>query len=268
MKCEEIRPLMIDYLDNNLSKNTRDDIGKHLGSCESCLNEIRDLQELLKPMSDHEMEKPDDSLRINFYKMLHSEISKNVTNEKRFSTGKSPVWYRKSTFRIAAGIALFVCGTLFGMFVASLMKISRQNEILTELQGEVTDLKKDAMFTMLRDESSSYRLQAVNYAEEFETPDDNVIKALVKTLNSDDNVNVRMAAAFALAKFADEKRVCDSLVSSLYLQSEPILQVTLINILVEKREKNAMKPIQKIVSDSNTLDEVKRIAEDGLKVLL
>src|SRR4030042_773191 len=118
-------------------------------------------------------------------------------------------------------------------------------------------MKKAAMFTMLRDESSSYRIQAVNYADEIETPDENVIEALVKTLNHDKNVNVRMAAAYALAKYAGQQAVCDSLVQSLPLQSDPILQVTLINILVERREKSALKPIQQIITDQNTLKEGK-----------
>ena len=54
---------------------------------------------------------------------------------------------------------------------------------------------------------------------DLDNPDDNVIGVLVKTLNNDKNVNVRMAAAYALSKFAYQRAVCDSLVKSLSLQS-------------------------------------------------
>lgn len=139
---------------------------------------------------------------------------------------------------------------------------------MEQLQSEVISLKKAAMFTMLKDESSSYRIQAVNYADDFDTPDENVIEVLVKTLNHDKNVNVRMAAAYALAKYADLQPVCDSLVQSLSLQSDPILQVTLINILVERREKSAVNPIRQIITNENTLEEVKNVAENGVKLLI
>jgi HEAT repeat protein len=128
-------------------------------------------------------------------------------------------------------------------------------------------LKKAALFTGLKDESSSYRIQAVNYADDLETPDENVIEVLFNTLNHDKNVNVRMAAAYALEKFANSQPVCDSLVMSLSRQTDPILQVTLINILVSRREKNALNPIQQIITNKNTIEEVRRVAENGAKIL-
>jgi len=143
-----------------------------------------------------------------------------------------------------------------------------QQAQLEQLKSEVTTLKKAAMFTMLKEESSSNRIQALNYADELDTPDENVIEILVKTLNTDKNVNVRMAAAYALSKYADQQPVCDSLVRSLSLQSDPILQVTLINILVERREKSAVTPMQKIITDDSTMDEVRNIAENGIKILI
>ena len=124
------------------------------------------------------------------------------------------------------------------------------------------------MFTMLRDESSSDRIKAVSFADEFENADKNVIEVLVKTLNNDKNVNVRMAAAYALSKFAGEPAVCDSLVSSLSLQTDPILQVTLINILAERKAKGALRPIQEIISNKSTLKEVRAVAENSLRVFI
>ena len=139
---------------------------------------------------------------------------------------------------------------------------------MKQLQSEVSDLKKTAMFTMLKEESSSDRIQAVRYVEDLDNPDQNVIEVLINTLNNDKNVNVRMSAAYALSKFADRRAVCDSLVKSLYLQSDPILQVTLINILVERKEKSALRPIQEIISNKRTLKEVRAVAENSLRVLI
>jgi HEAT repeat protein len=124
------------------------------------------------------------------------------------------------------------------------------------------------MLTMLKDESSSDRIQAVRYVEDIESPDQNIIEVLIKTLNNDKNVNVRMAAAYALARFSNQQMVSDSLVKSLSIQTDPLLQVTLINILAEKREKSALRPIQEIIANRNTLKEVRMVAENSLRVLI
>ena len=59
----------------------------------------------------------------------------------------------------------------------------------------------------------------------------------------------------------------DSLVASLSKQTEPIIQIVLINILAEKKETRAIRPIQEIISNGNTMKEVRDIAEKSLKLL-
>lgn len=267
MKCEEVEGLMIDYLDNKLEPEQIAKIEKHLETCEKCLDDLKDLQETMQLISREEMKKPDKSLRINFYHMLHKEMERNEEKKTTLMQASKVRWYDRNIYRVAAGVALLICGTLTGMIFYSGILNSGQKEELSQLRSEVNDLKKTAMFTMLKDQSSSYRIQAVNYADEMDSPDENVIDALVKTLNNDRNVNVRMAAAYALAKFTNVQSVRDSLVKSLPGQNEPILQVTLINILVELREKSAVRPIEQIISSDKTMQEVRSVAENGVKLL-
>jgi hypothetical protein len=268
MKCEEVEKLMIDYLDKNLKEDIRLEIEKHIETCEKCLDDLKDSQQVLNFISTDQMAKPDDSLRINFYHMLHSEIKKGEkSNDSSFRKTIIP-WYNLRRYRIAAAIALLICGTFIGILLHVGLSNSYASNELKQLQSEVSDLKKTAMFTMLKEESSSDRIQAVGYVEGLDNPDQNVIEVLVKTLNYDKNVNVRMAAAYALSKFSDRRAVCDSLVRSLFLQSDPILQVTLINILVERKEKSALRPIQEIIANKKTLKEVRAVAENSLRVLI
>jgi len=268
MKCDEVGPKMVDYLDKNLSDEIREEIEKHLGTCERCLDELRDSQELLKLMSQAEMIKPPDSLRINFYYMLHSELKKYAVTDPKDVKTIPAKWYRSVSFGIAAGVALLICGTFIGMLLYSgLVKEKNRNEFAL-LHSEVNALRKAALFTMLNEQSSSDRIQALNYVDDLENADEPVLDVLIKTLNTDKNVNVRMAAAYALAKFADQRSVVDSLVASLGKQNDPIIQVTLINILVERKEQSAIKPIQQIINDKSTLIEVKQVAENGVKALI
>lgn len=268
MKCEEVELKMIDYLDNNLDECSRQEIEKHLETCENCLDDLMDTQRVFNLMSDEKNVQPDESLRINFYHMLHNQIKKEEVKSETVTSKSNIAWYNRTGYRVAAAIALLICGTFIGFLFHAGIKSSYASNEMKQLQSEVAALKKVTMFTMLKDESSSDRIQAVGYAEDIENPDDNVIGVLVNTLNNDKNVNVRMAAAYALSKFAARRSVCDSLVKSLSLQSDPILQITLINILAEKREKSALSPVQEIIANKNTIKEVRAVAENSLRTLI
>jgi len=268
MKCEEFENVIIDYLENKLDSGFKKDFEKHLETCEKCLDELTDFQWILRLMSEEKMEKPDETMRINFYHMLHREIGKNDTKQAPSVNVFRESWYNRAPYRIAAGIALLICGLLTGMLIYSGMMASSQKLELARLQGEVSNLRKTAMFTLLDKESSSERIMAVSYADAMDIPDQSVLDALVRTLNNDKNVNVRLAAAFALAKYSDQETIRDSLVQSLALQIDPILQITLINILVDSKEIRALGPIEKIINDGTTNEEVKKLAKEKAKLLI
>ena len=87
MKCEDVEQAMIDYLDNTLDKAHRDEVEKHLETCERCLDELKDFQQILQTVDSTEMEQPDETLRINFYHMLHGEMNKQaLQNQKQTCT--------------------------------------------------------------------------------------------------------------------------------------------------------------------------------------
>ena len=267
MKCEEVDILILEYLDDNLDDTQRQGIEKHLESCERCLDVIKESQKLMHLISATELVKPDESMRINFYHMLYSEIKKSELTYKPSIKDSTP-WYSMAQYRIAAGIALLLCGTFLGVYIQSGIIRSKNSSEINQLHSEVIELKKDVFFTMLKTESSSNRIQAVNYADALEYPDMPVIDVLIETLNNDKNVNVRMAAAYALAKFTDQKSVSDSLVQSLSKQVDPILQVTLINILVDRKERSAIQQLERIIKDESTLNEVRDVAENGVRQLI
>lgn len=268
MKCEDIETMMMDYLENNIDDHGRKAIEKHLETCESCLDSLRDAQKLLKMIPQADMEIPDESLRINFYHMLHREMEKIESQDNKLPERQIVPWYSNKPFLVAAGIAILLCGT----FLGTMMKSGNQNtsgfQKISQLETEVNDLRKNTMLTMLRDESSSQRLEGISYADDMQKPDYQIITALINTLNNDKNVNVRLASAYSLSKFTDDRMVCDSLIASLPKQEEPIIQITIINILVGIKEKNALKTIQKMLDNKEIINEVKVVAQNGARELM
>src|SRR5579859_4332440 len=98
-------------------------------------------------------------------------------------------------------------------------------------------------------------------------PDQQVEQALLHAVNHDSNVNVRLSAVDALAKYAANPEVQRALVDSLPVQESPLVQIALIDLLGQYSNKDAASALQKLAADKETNDEVRQRAEAVLKKL-
>lgn len=274
MKCNDIQLFLIDYLDNELDDGTREQIEAHLATCDKCSKEVKELQMIQDDISNTVMEGPTGKLRRSFNAMLQAEANapEEWDNVKEMKPKKalviewaSPLW--KATAAVIILLAGVGIGTQIktGSAGANPNELAEMRKEMRTMNATLQDTKAALMVNMLDDESPSQRIEAVNYAEGIPASNQRVVSALVNTLNTDKNVNVRLAALYSLAKFTDDKVVIDSLVGSLSRQTEPIIQIVLINMLAAKKVTNAKKPIQDIINNGKTLPDVKEIAQKGLK---
>lgn len=188
---------------------------------------------------------------------IESKFRGALINEKlRSSKGHTP-W-----MQIAAAVALLIIGFGIG-------KISTpgSTDELVALKDEVQSLREVTLRNTLQKHSASERIMAVNQIEEEASVNTHLIATLITTLNSDESPNVRYAAMQALAKFIDNEDVRAELVKSLEAQSDPLIQITLITILVEAEERSAIAPLRDIIEKKDTSPEVKQQAEIALQVL-
>ncbi|RNI32495.1 HEAT repeat domain-containing protein [Rufibacter immobilis] len=120
--------------------------------------------------------------------------------------------------------------------------------------------------------SASDRLQMVRQELETEglTPQESkkVIRQLVKTMNQDNNVNVRLAACEALYRFKDRPEVRKAFIQALGTQTDPMMQLTLIEIVISLKEKNAVPHLQDLSTRDNLLPIIKLKAQEGLGTLI
>src|SRR5580698_6771712 len=270
MDCKEVQALMIDYLDRAVGAEGAAAMRAHLLGCELCRKEVEEMRELLLAMADQELRQPGPGLRENFQVMLQSELNMETTDDllRRARGGKvEHVETRKGIgWMVAAACILLVGGFWMGT-MGSGRKGSDTAQQLTSMQKEIKGMKEVLLYSLIDDESASQRIKAVSYAEAIPNPDKKVIDVLVNTLNHDKSVNVRLAALYSLGSWSDNQTVRDSLVTSLTGQKEPLIQVMLINLLAAKKESRAIAPIKDILSNSNTLPEVKEVAQRILKTL-
>ncbi|MGV3540840.1 MAG: HEAT repeat domain-containing protein [Rufibacter sp.] len=120
--------------------------------------------------------------------------------------------------------------------------------------------------------SASDRLQLVTQELEADglTPEESkkVIRQLIKTMNQDNNVNVRLAATEALYKFNDQPEARKALIQALGNQTDPMMQVTLIEMVISLKEKTAIPHLQRLTGQDDLLPIVKYKAQEGLGTLI
>lgn len=259
MKCKECQEKVVQYLQHELDEDEKKRFEKHLSDCKDCQVVIKKTEELMQVIENSPVNEPSANLRSNFMEDLEVEKSKSG------SPKASQVYLTQSFYRVAAAIALLVVGFSAGTLMSS--ENSNVTE-LSELKSEVQSMKQMVMVSMLRDESASERIQAVNYVDSFDEPSQEVIETLLRTLNEDESPNVRRAAIKGLGKFTYDENVRLMLIRSFEFQTDPVVQITLIDLMVELDEKRAAKKFQQLIDQENIEEIVKKQAEIGLQFLI
>lgn len=253
MEREQLESLLIDYIDGKLSDSERASVEKLLARDQDAYKLYEQLRHVMKAMDQSAMIEPSSRLKAAFHRALELEMQHRPTGRQVLFT---PVF-----LRAAAAVALVVTGVAAGYWISSQQ---RQQDELVALRKEMESTKL-MMQSMLGNEgSASQRLQGVNVALTMATADDEVVNALVRTLNEDPNSNVRLAALDALGKFQGESAVRKALISSLATQNDPVVQIALIQLLVRMKEKTVIKDLERIVEDEKNIKAVKDEAYNGI----
>lgn len=256
MTCEEIKPLFADYWNGTLGREERPAVQLHLESCESCRAEAGRLEVLWRDLARLPADEPGPDVRERFYETL-SAYGDGARSAKR-----TIQW--DPLLRIAAGIALLLAGAAIGYNLRS--NQASANEI-TQLRGEVNNMRQLVTLSLLQQQSASERLRGVSWAVRAEPSDTEVLGALLAAVNHDPNVNVRLAAVDALRPFAANPTTRGALMQALAGQTEPIVQVALIDLLVDLKETGAAKELQRVASDDATDSGVRQRARWALERL-
>lgn len=227
MNCKNIENKIIDYIDNELSVEEKTSIKNHIATCTSCKKVYDETKELLTAFSNEPVMYPTANLSSSFNKMLEEE---KQSQPKVIHLNQKKKKSYKSLMQIAASVVILMTGYLLGGY--------NQN----------TSSENQHMILAMANESSpSERIKAVNYTEELTTPDSSILKALIERMQKDSNSNVRLTAVEALSKFTDSELVKVSLIETLSIETDPTIQIEIIQILVDIQEKRALNPMKKLL---------------------
>lgn len=266
MICDRIREQIPECLAGRLDKAARENLVEHLETCSGCRNELAELGIVwrgLEAMSAPDPNpKSEEKMRVRFREMLtayeagleqarqtpspHGEASGPREPKRRF------VWWpAEPAWQMALAAGLLIAGVLGGRLLSGPREMSPE---MAQLKGQVESLRQLVALSLMQEQSPSDRLRGVSFSSEMGRPDTQVEQALLRAVNHDPNVNVRLSAVDALEKYAGDPEVRRALGDSVLVQDSPLVQVSIIDLLVQTADRGGAPGLRNMLG---------KLAQDG-----
>ena len=267
MICERIREQIPDVLAGRLDAAARERLIDHLETCSACRAEMAELGVVWRGLDVMGEPEPSPRMRDRFLETLRAyeegfqESQRKLTYSAPRKSWWSALWPAQPAWGAAFAALMLVVGGIGGRFLMSPGATEpRSNSEITRLQGQVESLRQLVALSLLQEQSPSARLRGVNYSYQMTQPDREVEQALLHAVNHDSNVNVRLSAVDALAKFASNPDVRRALIDSLPVQDSPMVQIALIDLLGQLNAREAAPALQKLAQQADANESVRQRA--------
>ncbi|QGY43734.1 hypothetical protein GM418_08705 [Maribellus comscasis] len=246
-------------------RNTNNDFEEFIKNQPVREDEKEDLYKLFSDLDNIEVPEPSESMETNFFRKLEDYKLKQTSNP-----GIGIKWLNlKELFAPSAlilkpafAVIIFLAGIIGGILIDNRGAENRQ--LIAELQNT----RETLMLTLFEQSSAIDRLKAVNLSEKLVAPDQQVIQALLTTLNNDDNVNVRLAAVEALFRYSNQPEVREGLIEAIPNQDSPMVLITLSKAMVLLQEKKSVENLKQILNDKNLDQDVKNKIDENIQKII
>ncbi len=246
---------LLQYLEGDLSGEETATMDRRIQEDGELASRLEDLRMLLTTMEGASEATPPEDIEWKFQAALREEMSQASDRSDRWG------------WRVAAAVVLLILGYAGGRLSGP----GQSGDELMALQTEISTLRQVVMQTTLHTPSASERLQAVNLIEaeaEVNAPSPELLRTLLNTVRGDESPNVRYAAVQALEPYMDNEEVRLELTGALENQTDPLIQIAIINWLVEAEEQAAIGAIKDLINNENTTPEVKQQGQLAIDILI
>ncbi len=241
-----IESLVLDYWDETTPPERKKELKKQLLAAGYTEKKLSDLKEFFFSLNDIPVPEPRESLDRKFYRMLTEETVK-AKQDLREKRSLPQLWQRHDRNflpRLGYAFALIILGWILGTWVTP---GSVGGSRINQMAGEIRQMKEMLLLSQLQQNSPSERLKAVSQAEDWNDVDIRIVSALMHTLNSDPNVNVRLATVETLSRFTAKPRVRQGLIESINRQESPLVQLALAELMGRLQEKEATPELNRLL---------------------
>lgn len=263
---EKYIDLITGYLQGDLNPDQRKKLDELIESGEIDLLDLKEMEMMYEKLGSFNTPEPSSAMRDRFYSMLQKEKEVQISRwPQTFAVWMNELKSRFELRHVVNAAIIFIAGLLIGDLYAP---VSNQDEQINQLTSEVSQMREMMMISLLDNSSPTERLKAVNISNDIRTVDEKVVNALLKTLNNDPNVNVRVAAVDALLNHAGNASVRTGLINSIARQESPIVQAALADAMLALQETESVDEFKKLL-DRNELDSnVRNKLENTIAALI
>ncbi|MBC7925573.1 MAG: HEAT repeat domain-containing protein [Bryobacteraceae bacterium] len=255
MTCEEARLLVADEIGG--ARSGSGETEEHLAGCEACRAEAEVVRSMWRRMRELPDPEPRQWVATRFYAAL--DAYQQGMLEKRSVFWKW--WPSQPGWQLALSLGCLAMGLFTGAMIGGRGGAASSQQ-MAELHKEMTGMRQMVTLSLLQQQSASERLRGVTWSYRTEPNDMEVLSALLRTATTDNNVDVRLAAVDSLRNFADSAVARRGLINALSKQDSPLVQVSIIDALVELREKTAAPALRTMAKSPELNASVqKRISE-------
>ena len=259
--CKKIQNQFVALLSDELTGLKSAKVQDHLDFCNACREDFHHFKATWKALSELPYENPDEQLEVQFENTLRAykrgmqeAVNKAPAPHDILASIKSlffqPAW------KFAVPVAFLVVGFLLGTF----NKSRQDRSSYAALSTEMDEMRQLVMLSLLKQESSVNRLQAVNWSYQVQQPKAQIRDALRRTLTQDANVNVRLAALRALEPYAGDPLVRQDIINSFPRQTSPLLQTGIVDF-IRRFEERPAELLMILAQDENLNKAVKQHLE-------
>lgn len=254
MDCEKYEVLFTDWINKNLPPDEQLKLEQHLTGCKSCSEELAAMKALWMEMGEMDVPAPSAHMQVKFEAMLNTykadEAERNSIWAGVVEKLRS-LWKWQPRMPLAYNLVVILISFACGYWVFSIGKGGKQDEQLEDLTTQVHELKQTMMLSMLENPSASERIKGVSYTSEIKHVDEQVIDALLATLNNDPNVNVRLTTLEALSRLANHPEVRSGLIQSITEQESPLMQSAIADVMLTLQERRAVGSFKELLKQKN-----------------
>jgi hypothetical protein len=268
MTCDEAKPLMFESWSHALGEAQELAFEAHLAGCETCRGEAERLGSLWNRLKMVPVEEPSVNLRSRFHETL-AAYQHGLESAPRRSLRDRILsfWPKQPAWQMGVSLALLVIGLGVGYAMHPEKHEAPASTELAQLRGEISSMRQMVALSLMQEQSASERLRGVSWAYRVPSTDTEVLSALLTTVDQDPNVNVRLAAVDALHGFGASPVMRSAITQAIGKQTTPLVQIALIDLLVDLKEKESVAELRALADDSSADAGVRQHASQALEKL-
>ena len=273
-ECKNIKNIFPDYLTGELGPERVKSIQEHVSTCDTCRLELEELTTTWTQLGVLPEEQPGPNLRKNFYTMLES-YKEGLNRESLLNRFVNffKTWFvqpQRAVYQLAFTVIILITGFAAGFIISSGSSnaVHEYKEEMAQLSSLVEKMRGQLVLALLNQSSPGERLKGISWTSTMKNPDEKTIDVLLQTLNNDPDVNVRLSVVDALYLFSLQPKVKEGIIESLPRQSSPLVQVALIDLMMQMREKQAADALKLLIQKNKLNPDVKERAKAVMEQMI